>query len=211
MPSGIRATIHFSEPGDCPIAAASAATDGVITQVSTSVARPESGAVTEFLVPADLPESGRVEPVFPYGDRTVYRVRHDGDEQCPCECLGSFGCPVHRYEAADGQLTLVFHAGEFGDLQAVVGELRDRYPPIDVQQLLRPPLDGSPEDSVFVNRGKLTERQLEVLERAFEMGYFERPKRANATEVADDLGIAQSTFTEHLMAAQRKLLEDVLE
>jgi len=43
------------------------------------------------------------------------------------------------------------------------------------------------------------------------MGYFERPKRANATEIAADLGIAQSTFTEHLMAAQRKLLRDVLE
>jgi predicted DNA binding protein len=43
------------------------------------------------------------------------------------------------------------------------------------------------------------------------MGYFERPKEANATEVAEALGIAQSTFTEHLMAAQRKLLDDVLE
>jgi len=43
------------------------------------------------------------------------------------------------------------------------------------------------------------------------VAYFERPKGANATEVAERLGIAQSTFTEHLMAAQRKLLADVLD
>jgi len=211
MPSGIRATIRFSDPGECPIVRASTAADAAVTQVSTSVAGPGSASVSEFLAPAELPDVEGIDPVFPYGDRGVYRVRHEGPEQCPCECLGRFGVPVHRYEAADGYLTLVFHAGEFEHLQEVVAELRDSYPPIDVQQLLRPPLEGSPEESVFVNRGKLTERQHQVLERAYEMGYFERPKRANATEVAADLGIVQSTFTEHLMAAQRKLLGDILE
>jgi predicted DNA binding protein len=72
-------------------------------------------------------------------------------------------------------------------------------------------LEGTPEDRVFINRGRLTDRQREVLETAYEMGYFERPKQANATEIATDLGIAQSTFTEHLMTAQRKLLDDALE
>lgn len=211
MPSGIRATIRFSDPGECPVVQASTAADATVTQVSTSVAPPESASVSECLAPAELPEVEGIEPVFPYGDRSVYRVRHEGDEQCPCECLGRFGVPVHRYEAADGNLTLVFHASEFAHLQEVVAELRECCPPIDVQQLLRPPLEGSPEESVFVNRGKLTERQRQVLERAYEMGYFQRPKQSNATEVAADLGIAQSTFTEHLMTAQRKLLGDILD
>lgn len=42
------------------------------------------------------------------------------------------------------------------------------------------------------------------------MGYFERPRRANATEVADVLDINPSTFSEHLAAAESKLIEDVL-
>jgi predicted DNA binding protein len=49
-----------------------------------------------------------------------------------------------------------------------------------------------------------------VLETAHEMGYFERPRRANGTEVAAALDIDPSTFSEHLAAAQRKLLRDVL-
>jgi len=211
MSPGIRATVAFDDPGDCPIARASTATDTPIDQVSTSISKPDGpSAVTEFLTDAP-PEAVDVTPTFSYGSATLYRFAHAGEEQCPCELLGRHGCPVHRYVAEDGRLTLVFHAGDFATLQTVVGDLRDTYPPVDVQRLLQPPLEGTPEERVFVNRGRLTDRQLEVLQSAYEMGYFERPKRANATEVAEQLDIAQSTFTEHLMAAQRKLLEDVLE
>lgn len=211
MSSGIRATIAFSAPGECPIAATAGLVEGQIDQVSTSVALDGTESVTEFLAPSDIDTPDGVDPVFSYGPQTVYRIVHDGPERCPCECLGRHGCPVHRYIAEDGSLTLVFHAEDFEVLQTVVGELRDRYPPVDVQRLLQPPLEGTPEDRVFVNRGRLTDRQLEVLEAAYEMGYFERPKRSNATEIAERLGIAQSTFTEHLMTAQRKLLDGVLE
>lgn len=216
MSSGIRATVSFTDPGDCPLAAASTVTDTAIEQVSTSIALPgETGSVTEFLAradPATVEDAcNDVEAVFDYGNATLFRTAHEGEESCPCECLGRYGCPVHRYVADDGTLTLVFHADSFEMLQEVMAEFRERYSPVDVQRLLQPPLDGTPEERVFVNRGKLTERQYEVLRVAHDRGYFERPKQANATELAAELDIAQSTFTEHLMAAQRKLLEDILE
>jgi len=212
MSSGIRATVAFSDPGTCSIAAAAAEAGSIVTHVSSSVVLPDSdGSVTEFLVDGDVAALDGVEPVFQYGDVTLYRTRHEGAESCPCECLGRHDCPVHRYEASDGGLTLVFHSPDFGTLQDAIADLQERYPPTDVKQLLRPPLDGSPEQQVFVDRSTLTERQYDALRRAYEMGYFERPKGANATEVAEQLGIAQSTFTEHLMAAQRKLLADVLD
>jgi DNA-binding CsgD family transcriptional regulator len=211
MSSGIRATIAFTDPGECPIAATAGLVETQIDQVSTSVGLDGTESVTEFLAPSDIDSPRGVEPIFSYGSETVYRTIHEGAGCCPCECLGNHGCPVHRYIAEDGELTLVFHASDFERLQTVVGALRDRYPPLDVQRLLQPPLEGTPEDRVFVNRGRLTDRQREVLEAAYEMGYFERPKQANATEIANELDIAQSTFTEHLMTAQQKLLDDVLE
>lgn len=238
MAAGIRATVKFTAPDGCPIARFSKATEAVIDQTATSVAPPgETGSVTEFFAACDsdsvpdaevetdaedgadetdgggdtetrdeLPES-----IFSYGTAGVYRTAHGDDVDCPCECLGQFGCPVHRYVADHGDLTLVFHAESFDQLQAVMGEFRARFDDVDVQRLLQPPLEGNPQERVFVNRGRLTDRQREVLQAAYERGYFERPKRANATELAADLDISQSTFTEHLVTAQRKILEDVLE
>lgn len=156
-----------------------------------------------------LPDSVR-GPIFSYGNTAVYRFEHDIDHICPCTCLGSHGCPIHRYDVEDGTLTVVFHAETFEQLQSIMADFREKFDGVDVQQLLRPPLEGTPEERVFVNRGKLTDRQEEVLETAFDMGYFERPKGANATEIAATLDIAPSTVTEHLVAAQRKLLADIL-
>jgi predicted DNA binding protein len=183
--------------------------------VSTNVTLPDANSVTEFIAPSSLDQQDisdtDIDAVFSYGESTVYRTVHESPADCPCETVGSFDCPVHRYVADEGTLTLVFHAPNFESLQSIMATLREQYPSVDVQRLLQPPLDGSPEDRVFVNRGKLTDRQLEVLTVAYDRGYFERPKQANATEIAESLGIAQSTFTEHLVAAQRKLLGDLLE
>ncbi|MCU4751162.1 helix-turn-helix domain-containing protein [Halobacteria archaeon AArc-curdl1] len=215
MSSGIRATVAVTTPEGCPLAEFSRAVETSITQVSTSSARADDvGNTTEFLAPTARatdaqPDSVR-GPIFSYGDTAIYRFEHDTDTTCPCTCLGSYGCPIHRYDVEDGTLTVVFHAETFDQLQSIMADFRDQFDAVDVQQLLRPPLKGTPKERVFVNRGKLTDRQEEVLETAFDMGYFERPKGANATEIAATLDIAPSTVTEHLVAAQRKLLGDVL-
>jgi predicted DNA binding protein len=52
----------------------------------------------------------------------------------------------------------------------------------------------------------LTDRQLAVLRHAFDVGYFERPRETNATDLADHFDIARATMTQHLRTAQRKLL-----
>ncbi|GAB7095019.1 DNA-binding protein [Halolamina litorea] len=205
MGSGIRATVGFDAPAGCPVARVAAG--GVVDSVATSVTT-DGQPVTEFLLDRS-PDTVDAEPMFSYGAADVYRVEHDAD--CPCACLGEFECPIHRYLAEGGELTLVFHAESFEQLQTVIGALRDRFPSANVQRLLQPPLSGSPDDRRFVNRGKLTDRQSEVLRTAYHEGYFERPKGANATELAEQLGISRSTFTEHLVAAQRKLFADVFD
>lgn len=207
MSTGIRATVSFDSPAGCPVAQFSATSSAVVDSVTTSIT-PDDGPVTEFLVDGDE-SAADAEPIFSYGAADVYRVEHAGD--CPCTCLGRFDCPIHRFLASAEELTVVFHAETFEQLQTVMSTLREEFPSADVQQLLQPPLSGSPDDRRFVNRGKLTDRQLEVLETAYQRGYFERPRGANATELAEELGISQSTFTEHLVAAQRKLFADVFD
>lgn len=52
----------------------------------------------------------------------------------------------------------------------------------------------------------LTDKQQEVLRTAYLSGYFSWPRRTTAEECAEALGIAQPTFSQHLRAAQEKVI-----
>jgi predicted DNA binding protein len=54
---------------------------------------------------------------------------------------------------------------------------------------------------------RLTDRQRETLRLAFHAGYFDWPRNADAETVAAEMGIAQSTLSQHLRTAERKLLD----
>lgn len=57
-------------------------------------------------------------------------------------------------------------------------------------------------------RARLTDRQQQALELAIEGGYFRRPRLNNTGELAAALGVSRATYTQHLRAAQRKVLAD---
>lgn len=56
----------------------------------------------------------------------------------------------------------------------------------------------------------LTNRQREVLEIAFDHGYYDVPRSTSTKELAADLGLDDSTVSEHLQRAERNLLSTVL-
>lgn len=56
----------------------------------------------------------------------------------------------------------------------------------------------------------LTARQREVVQVAFDAGYFDVPRGASTAEVASELGLDDSTVSEHLQRAERNLLSSVL-
>nr|WP_328766953.1 helix-turn-helix domain-containing protein [Halomicroarcula nitratireducens] len=203
--------MEFDTPDICPIVELSAAAETTINSVATNVCSSDrTECVTEFSMDADGDFEVDMTPIFSHRSSDRYRFTHDDGVDCPCECLGQFGCPVARYVARNGTLTIVFHAADYDQLQEVIGELHDQFPEINIKRLVQSPAGEQAEDSVFVDRGKLTHRQLEILETAYEKGYFDRPRRSNATEIAAELDINPSTFREHLTAAESKILEDLL-
>lgn len=56
----------------------------------------------------------------------------------------------------------------------------------------------------------LTDRQCEVIETAFEMGYYEIPRRTTHADIAAALDLSGSTIDEHLRKAERRLMEQLL-
>lgn len=56
----------------------------------------------------------------------------------------------------------------------------------------------------------LTERQREVIEMAYEMGFYEIPRRVSTEDIAEKLDVDAATVSEHLQRAERNLLTQQL-
>jgi len=56
----------------------------------------------------------------------------------------------------------------------------------------------------------LTDRQHEALRTAYELGYFDIPRRASLEDVATELDLAASSVSERLRRAQTRLIEETV-
>lgn len=52
----------------------------------------------------------------------------------------------------------------------------------------------------------LTDRQREIVETAYEMGYYDVPRQASSAAIATEVGLDASTVAEHLQRAERNLM-----
>lgn len=65
-------------------------------------------------------------------------------------------------------------------------------------------------DGPSVITDRLTRRQREVVETAYDLGYYEVPREVTAAAVAERLNLDRSTVTEHLQRAERRLVAAAL-
>ncbi|SIR57090.1 helix-turn-helix domain-containing protein [Natronorubrum thiooxidans] len=214
--SGFRATVVVDDPTGCPIADVSSTTD-TITSVTRSSASTDGGVVEEFGVAdgsstetVDASTEAELTPIQTTEQEDIYRFERDADAGCACEIIEQTGTPISAVRAQNGSLLLTFRTLDLEVVAEIVGDLRAEFDGVLVEDLTQDQDDES-TDPVIVDRELLTTRQREIIEAAHELGYFEYPKGANATDVAEELDIARSTLTEHLAAGQTKLLNAILE
>jgi len=213
-PDGVRAGVAIHGARNCPVVAASTAHDGAITGVNWTHA---GDTHTEEFRASDpdavdrAPGVPDAASVVDLGDDRVYRYDRPRDGECACRIIEELDCPIADARAEDGVLLLTLHLPDLERLREIVSALDGVADRIEVRYLVHGAAgDDAVSDRTLVDRGRLTDRQCEVLRTAYRMGYFERPRDANASAVAEALDIAPSTFAEHLAAAQRKLLEETL-
>ncbi|MFB6086941.1 MAG: helix-turn-helix domain-containing protein [Haloarculaceae archaeon] len=211
--SGIRAELSIDAADVCPLT--DLPEDATGHALSWSSGGGET-ATEEFEVSrgTDVDASDvAAERVFATASRDVYRFTRERG-QCPCERVERHDSPVVASFARNGTLHVVFHVPDVERLRDIVEDVSRAYDSVSVRRLVqagRTEAHSDVDDLVLVDRGALTDRQREALATAQEMGYFEYPRRANAGEVAAELGVNRSTFVEHLSAAQSKLLSAVLD
>lgn len=206
--SGVRAEFVFEEPEICPVATASTQSPTSIRDVSW--AGESAGTVSEQFTASSEVDIDDATEVFDYGSQRVYEFDRDGENSCICEYIEAELGPVSEVYANAGNLHVTVHAGDMENLRSLLTTLNDRFGTVRIEYLVQSREEAGESELVPVDLRKLTDRQHEVIQTAHEMGYFEYPRDSNASEVATALDIQPSTFTEHLNAAQSKLLEELL-
>lgn len=204
--TGVRAELAVDTLDGCPVADASRDL-GPITDVRWAANGAET---TEQFVARSECDADDVREVFDYGAQSVYEFDR-GRDACFCEVIEERLGPVTDVEARQGTLHVTVHAGDVDDLRDLMLDLRERFGAVQLEYLVRDRLEDDEQAVVPVDLSRLTDRQREIVETAYAMGYFAYPRESNATEVAAELGIDPSTFAEHLAVAQAKLLEELLE
>lgn len=154
----------------------------------------EHTGVEQYEVVASAPE----ERLY----RCRWQIQNDGIIATIRTCDGI----VQRMVGTcDGWTLSVFfptnaHAAQFHDA------CLDRRIDIDVRRVERAHLDERhPPDY------GLSEKQLRALQLAFDRGYFETPKEASLSDIADEIGISEQALSQRLRRALNRLVETFID
>lgn len=107
----------------------------------------------------------------------------------------------------DGRVTLTFVAPQsvISDLQRDLNEqLENGHIDCDIRKV-----SAYTGDSDLL--ACLTSRQREVIERAFDAGYYQTPRQVSSKELAAQLGVDKSTVLEHLQRAENNLITSIFQ
>jgi predicted DNA binding protein len=118
----------------------------------------------------------------------------------------------NRVVLQDGQVTVIATVAEWEDFREMADGVEEKLGTFELSRVNEKSTPGEPLDSGRLSAvlvSKLTDEQLDVLETAYSMGYFEVPREASAREVAERLGIQQSTFSERIRTAEAAFLDIV--
>lgn len=130
-------------------------------------------------------------------------------DNCPAVRLAELGALPQVVRSSDGAGRIVAEVPPQRDASAITDAFLERVPEAEfVAKREKDSLTTPFSRAAFRQelRSRLTARQREVLEAAFEAGYYDWPRECSGEDVAADLGITSPTFSQHIHAAERKLL-----
>jgi len=116
---------------------------------------------------------------------------------------GLGGYLMEPFEARDGKVKMTF-VGNLTHARCFLRKMDKTGVPYKIISL---------EDARFSPNSplnRLTEKQRRVLITAYKLGYYHLPKKMSAREVAEKLGMRNSTFSIHRIKAERRLIAAVI-
>jgi predicted DNA binding protein len=185
---------------------------------ASEIRRGEEGDAVQMLTPTNVDPDAIREAIASHD--AVLSIEAIGDESETSTIqvrvttptvqgeIADLGGAVRSTTVSDGRVRVVSEFSRRADLEGILARLREHFPGIELAS--RVYVDRS-EERQPSGSSDLTEKQLNALRTAYASGFFHRPQRATANEVADALGVSRTTFLHHLRAAERSLFERMFE
>lgn len=143
-------------------------------------------------------------------DASPIQCEFVADSPTPETVLADHGARFDRTVVEAGTATVSALVADDGRVSTLASALGERYEDSEVSTIWTE-RTGGPDRASGDPLAPLTDRQREVIRHAFHHGYFEHPRGTSATELAEAFDVARSTLTQHLRAAQDKLLSRLLD
>ena len=143
------------------------------------------------------------------GESGLFEVRINDDDRYFAPLLTEAGALLSEMWTVDGESHILVQVPENTSVSAVIELVTENHPTVEAvakRQRTYPVPLLTKELFQEAVENDLTDRQREVLFAAYHGGYFEYPRQTSGEDIAADLGISPPTFSEHLRAAERKIL-----
>lgn len=190
---------------DCAVTVEHVVDDGGEEPIQyVTVTEPEPDVVIEYAAAAEF--IGTIQHVYTYDDRALFRL--SVDERSIVTTLAQYGASIESFSITGTTGKLVAQVASSNDIRSVVDALRTTYDGLTLIAQRECERDVQTE-AAFRKQltGALTERQREAARTAHFAGFFDWPREHSGEEVASMMDISQTTFTQHLRAAEKKLFE----
>jgi predicted DNA binding protein len=140
------------------------------------------------------------------GDRTYLKSAVGAN--CICPVFQQHDC-IPRITAVDGgAIVTTLTVPERGILQEILDSLKDVGASVTVEWLVN---GTDTATTTEIDASSVTEKQQEAMALAREMGYYETPREAGLSDIADELDVSESAVSQRLNAAETKLVQAFLD
>lgn len=158
----------------------------------------------------DVPAVADAAFVCDHDDGGLFRL--DLADACIESTLVDHGGVVTGQTVEDGQGRLTVEFPQRTDVRSLVESVTADHEGIDLLARREHERPARTEQEVRSQlESELTDRQLEALRTAYVGGFFEWPRENTGEEIAELMGVSQTTFLQHLRTAQRKTLSLLLD
>jgi PAS domain S-box-containing protein len=186
------------------------------------LAADDDGTVVEYFTVSGADPDDVVAAAVEHATVREGQVVSRGDEESLCRfevdesgiagALAEYGAVVESMVAEGGEGHVEATVSRRSDVRAVVEGVQQVHPAANlVAQRERERGVQTEHEFRAALKDRLTPRQREALETAYLGGFFEWPRDSTGEEIAEVMGISQSTFLQHLRAGKRKLLAELLD